>query len=177
MSTRSADFLISIRNIILAQLATFVVCGSVPAFAQYMNSGHYVGANLRIGDGALGVGSEFGWTISRAYLGLEAGMNHLTLVGSQSSASLPAGVPFDRFLTVEPFAGVHLGYYVLDWLGAGIVATGSTAQYVADNNHDTITRKWFDVGLDLRFRTSEHFEFTTAFTTRPLLKFGFGYLW
>jgi hypothetical protein len=96
MSTRSADFLISIRNIILAQLATFVVCGSVPAFAQYMNSGHYVGANLRIGDGALGVGSEFGWTISRAYLGLEAGMNHLTLVGSQSSASLPAGVPFDR---------------------------------------------------------------------------------
>jgi hypothetical protein len=167
----------SIRNIILPLLVTLVVGGSEPAAAQYKDSGHYVGANLRIADGALGLGGEFGWTISWVYLGLEAGINHLTLVGAQGSATLPLGVPFDRFLTVEPFAGVHIGYYVLDWLGTGIVATGSSAKYFAENNRDTITRKWIDVGIDLRFRTSEHFEFTAAFTTRPLLKFGFGYLW
>jgi hypothetical protein len=174
MSIRSSALLMSTRNIILSLLLTFVVWGSVPAFAQYKDSGHYVGSNLRFTEGGWGLGVEFGWTLSRAYLGLEAGINHL--LSAVSQYWLPShGQPADPQLSVEPFVGLHLGYYVLDWLGTGIVATGSTARFW--DNGDTVTRKRLDIGIDLRFRTSEHFEFTTALTTRPLLKFGFGYLW
>ncbi len=174
MCNRSSTFMKWIRNSILALLATLLVFGSEHAFAQYETTRHYVGANLRVGGTGFGLGGEFGWTFSRIYFGLETGVNHLASLVSQNFLP-PKGQPADPEVSVEPFASVHIGYYILDWLGIGIVASGSSSPYWESGVLGS--QSWFNVGPDLRLRTSEHFEFTTAFTMRPLLKLGFAYLW
>ncbi len=115
MPNRSSVFLISARNMIFTLVATLVVWGSVPAFAQYYTTSHYVGGNLRFVDDGWGLGGEFGWTISRTYFGLEAGINHLSGLSNANIYATYGQPPIQRYLLSHSLAFTLVTTFWIGW--------------------------------------------------------------
>lgn len=160
-----------------SQIVKNYISGSVDFGSYYPNNSRQNGYI------EMGIGLEYGIAYNNFYIGAECGFYGIVIYKPTTSYEL-ISIANDGFPTKEEYLGIHGGVILDSWLWLGIVLLVSTTE-VDHFSYDAANQVWnesikhplyFNIGPDLRFKTSTHFSVNTAFTIRRGLKLGASYL-